>query len=208
MGGGGGSNHKPTKAEFADRVADLARRGVIINASPDIIPFEIPLGDRSALPSPLSLSMPTLSGTPLSLSPLIPSPGSVLSSQCPMLRGLLVLPPMFSRCRKRDPCRLLASVFTTFLDAEPAHSSSSRWLVLDDRPSGGSLAEVMLPSAATKAGTDRCELWVATSLKHSSSTVRPIISKPSMLVVALELPSCRSPLWPKLLSSSSLGMSA
>ena len=46
----------------------------------------------------------------------------------------------------------------------------------------------MVASAATKAGTDRCELWVATLLKHSSSTVRPIISKPSMLVVALELP--------------------
>ena len=46
----------------------------------------------------------------------------------------------------------------------------------------------MVASAATKAGTDVCELWVATSLKPSSSTVRPIISRPSMLVVALRLP--------------------
>ena len=46
----------------------------------------------------------------------------------------------------------------------------------------------MVASAATKAGTDGCKLWVATSLKPSSSTARPIISKPSMLVVALRLP--------------------
>ena len=46
----------------------------------------------------------------------------------------------------------------------------------------------MVASAATKAGTDGCELWAATSLKPSSSTVRPIISKPSLLVVALRLP--------------------
>ena len=46
----------------------------------------------------------------------------------------------------------------------------------------------IVASAATKAGTDGCELWVATSLKPSSSTVRPIISKPSLLVVALRLP--------------------
>ena len=46
----------------------------------------------------------------------------------------------------------------------------------------------MVASAATKAGTDGCELWVATALKPSSSTARPIISKPSLLVVALRLP--------------------
>ena len=132
------SHTNNTSNELTDRVADLARRGVTINGSPEIIPFEIPLGDRSALPSPLSLSMPTLSGTPLSLSPLIPSPGSVLSSQCPMLRGLLVSPIMFSRCR------LLASVVATFLDAEPAHRSSSRWLVLGRKRR--LLAEVMVSS--------------------------------------------------------------
>ena len=48
----------------------------------------------------------------------------------------------------------------------------------------------MVASAATKAGTDGCELWVATSLKPSSSTVRPIISKPSLLVAALRLSFC------------------
>ena len=46
----------------------------------------------------------------------------------------------------------------------------------------------MVASAATKAGTDGCELWAATSLKPSSSSVRPIISKPSSLVVTLRLP--------------------
>ena len=46
----------------------------------------------------------------------------------------------------------------------------------------------MVASATTKAGTDGCELWVATSLKPSSSTVRPIIFKPSLLVVVLRLP--------------------
>ena len=45
------SHTNNTSNELTDRVADLARRGVTINGSPEIIPFEIPLGDRSALPS-------------------------------------------------------------------------------------------------------------------------------------------------------------
>ena len=46
------SHTNNTANEFADRAADLARRRVTINGSPDINPFDIRLGDRSALPSP------------------------------------------------------------------------------------------------------------------------------------------------------------
>ena len=131
--------------EFADRVADLARRGVTINVFPDIDPVlpSIPLDYRCAVPSRVvdadGDARAAFFWNSVEFESVDPKclKRSVLPS--PMRQGLPVQPPMFSRCRRPDPCRLPASVVATSLDAEPPHSSSLRCRCFDRWPSGDSV---------------------------------------------------------------------
>ena len=178
--------------EFADRVDDLARRSATINGSPDFNPFDIPLGDRSALPS-----LPVAFDADEDARAISFWNSVECEAVDPKSLKRFVLPVSHATritcitARRPDPCRLLVSAVEMCLVEFALAGASIVGLHMPRSKEAFARrcdAFFMTASAATKAGTDGCEFWVATSLKPSSSTVRPIISKPSMLVVALELP--------------------
>ena len=197
------SHTNNTANEFADRVADLARRGVTINVFPDIVPVpcDSPLVFQCAVPSPVVDAVVDARAVSLWNSVEFDSVDPK-SWKCSVLPVSHALADLYNRQCSHNPeaksmpsasergCNVSGRRATLQLEFALAGASI---VGLQETRSKNAFARksdafFMVASAATKAGTDGCELWVATSLKPSSSTVRPIISKPSLLVVALRLP--------------------
>ena len=202
------SHTNSTANEFADRVADLARRGFTINVVPDIVPVSPaipchnPLVFQCAVPSPVVdadddacavsfwISVEFQSVDPRSWKRSVPPVSHATRLTCITTNVLTMqetrsMPSASERGCDVSGRRAGLQLEFALPDASIVGLQETRSKKAFARKSD---AFFMVASAATKAGTDGCELWVATSLKPSSSTVRPIISKPSMLVVALRPP--------------------
>ena len=197
-------HHHNTANEFADHVADLARRGVTINVFPDIVPVpcDNPLVFQCAVTSPVVDAVVDARAVSFWKSVEFESvdPKSWKRSVLPVSHATR-LTCMTANVLTMQETRSMPSASErgcnvsgrrAALQLEFAMAGASIVGLQETRSKNAfarkSDAFFMVASAATKAGTDGCELWVATSLKLSSSAVRPIISKPSLLVVALRLP--------------------